>query len=300
MRIGNLGGRPVVLGADGAADIVDASGGRFPTAAAILDQWSEFRAWADTHAFDYRPYHPTDLGAPVPQPRQVVGVGLNYLSHLREAGRAETAEQARAEILPLTFTKFPSSLAGPNDAVLLHGDQVDWEIELVAVLGATADNVPAADALTYVAGYLIGQDISDRAVQRSGQLSLGKSFRTYAPTGPWLVTADEIPDPQALSMRCWVGGELMQDASTADMLYSVAEQIALISAIFPLTPGDLLFTGTAAGVGVFRDPPRYLRPGDAIRSAIAPLGEMTNVCTSAPAPVDELGRRWHEPKGGAR
>lgn len=291
MRLGTLAGTPVILEQDQAASIPAASEQRYRSMSDVLADWSEFRTWADTAELDFRTFDVAALGPAVPNPGQVVGVGLNYVSHLREAGRPTTKD----EILPLAFTKFPASITGPTGDVLLHSEYVDWEVELVAVIGETADRVRVQDAAAHVAGYLVGQDLSDRAVQRAGQLSLGKSFRTYAPLGPFFLTADEVADPHDLMMRCWIDDDLVQEASTADMLYTVPELIALISAMFPLRPGDLLFTGTAAGVGVFRQPKRFLQPGEVLRSEIETLGEMRNICRDAPPNDEPLAQRWHLP-----
>lgn len=291
MRLGTVASTPVMIQGDRAASIATASGQRYRTMSDVFLDWPGFRAWADAAVIDYIPFDEADLGPAIPDPGQIVGVGLNYVSHLKEAGRPTTKE----EILPLSFTKFPASITGPTSDILLHSEYVDWEVELVAVIGTTADTVRAEDAAAHVAGYLVGQDLSDRAVQRAGQLSLGKSFRTYAPLGPYFVSADEVGDPQNLMMKCWIDDELMQEASTSDMLYSVSELVALISALFPLRPGDLLFTGTSAGVGVFRDPKRFLRPGEVLRSEIAGLGSMRNVCHEAPANTEPLAQRWRVP-----
>lgn len=291
MKIATLGDTPVVLADDGAASIPAMSAGRFRSVAEVLQNWQDFRSWSGNAELEFDTFDPGELGPAVPDPGQVFGVGLNYASHLAEAGRAVEKD----EILPLAFTKFPSSITGPTGDILLHGEHVDWEVELVAVIGATADRVSRSDAADCVAGYMVGQDLSDRAVQRVGQLSLAKSFRTYAPSGPYFVTSDELPDPHRLRMRCWINDELVQDASTEDMLYTVPELVALISAVVPLRPGDLLFTGTAAGVGVFRDPRKFLRPGDVLSSEIESLGSMRNVCREAPANDEPLAARWRVP-----
>ncbi|MEV7012665.1 fumarylacetoacetate hydrolase family protein [Streptosporangium sp. NPDC051022] len=289
MRIGNLAGVPVLLSEAGAFDLAAASDGAYRDAQAILDDWDGFRTWIDGRSPSWEPYDAELLEAPVPRPGQVFGVGLNYAGHLAEGGHDTTHRS-----LPQGFTKFPSCVTGPYGQVELRGDTVDYEVELVAVVGRHADNVPAAHALEHVAGYLVGQDISDRAVQGSGQLSLAKSFRTYAPTGPWLVTSDEIPDPQALRLRCRLNDELVQDGTTADMVFGVAELVALLSAVTPLRPGDLVFTGTPAGVGVFRDPPVFLRAGDVVHTEIPGIGSLRNVCVTAPDPADDLGRMWRD------
>lgn len=293
MKIGTHHGIPVVLREAGesleAASIAEASAGRYTSMSEVLQEWAAFRAWAASTDFTFAPVEVEELGPPVPEPGQILGFGLNYVSHLEEAGRPTSRE----EIQPLAFTKFPSSLTNAHGDVELHGTNSDWEVELVVVMGSEADRVRVEDALAHVAGYMLGQDISDRAVQRAGQLSLGKSFRTYTPCGPFFVTADELGDPQDLPMKCWINDELVQDSTTADMLYSAAELIALASAIFTLRPGDLIFTGTAAGVGVFRQPPRFLRAGDVIHSEITGLGRMRNACRDAEPSPEPLAEMWN-------
>jgi 2,4-didehydro-3-deoxy-L-rhamnonate hydrolase len=280
MRIGNIGGTPAMLDGDGWVDLRAASQGRFADALSLYDSWDEFRAWARTlDALPRRPFDPTELGPPVPLPRQVFGAGLNYHSHLAEAGRPVPQ-------LPQFFTKFPTCLCGPNDDIVVRTDMVDYEVELVVVLARPADNVPAAEAWHHVAGLMVGQDISARNVQRAGQLSLGKSFRTFGPTGPWVSTLDEVTEPLDLRLSCRLNGEVMQDARTTDMVFDVAQVIAALSAVTPLLPGDLIFTGTAAGVGTFRQPPVYLRPGDLLESVIEPLGALRNRCVDAAEQTD--------------
>lgn len=296
MKLSTLDGIPVVVRGDQdtgweAASIAEAGADVYPTMRSVLDDWDAFGRWIASAPLVFTPVSLPSLGAPVPDPSQVLGFGLNYVSHLEEAGRPTS----RDETQPLAFTKFPSSLTSAYGDVELHGDSNDWEVELVAVIGAHADRVRVEDALGLVAGYMLGQDISDRAVQRAGQLSLGKSFRTYAPCGPFLVTPDELGDPQDLGMKCWVNDELVQDSTTADMLYSTAELIALASAIITLRPGDLVFTGTAAGVGVFRQPPRFLKAGDVIHSEIEGLGRMRNVCRNAAPSPEPLAEMWLPP-----
>lgn len=288
LRLATIDSVPVLVAEGMVGDIRAAAGGRFDTMADILRDWPGFNAWIGSAGLSFVELDESLLGPAVPCPGQVFGVGLNYLSHLRETGRTTVKE----EILPLTFTKFPSSITGPSGDIILSSDFVDWEVELVAVMGAEADSVTVAEAPDRIAGYLVGQDISDRSVQRAGQLSMGKSFRTFAPCGPYLVTPDELGDPHDLSMKCWVNEELVQDASTSDMLYNVFELVALVSAVTPMRPGDLLFTGTAAGVGIFRQPRRFLRPGDVVRSHIAHLGSMSNTCREAPGSPEPLAERW--------
>ena len=182
--------------------------------------------------------------------------------------------------VPATFTKFPASLGGPFDDVEIVGDAVDWEVELVAVIGVEADRVAEADAWRHVAGLTVGQDISDRKLQFAAgmQFSLGKSRRGYGPMGPWLVTPDEVPDPDDLGLGCSVDGETVQDARTSDLIFSVPRLVAELSSVLPLLPGDVIFTGTPAGVGMARRPPRALAPGQVLESWIEGIGTIRNRC----------------------
>ena len=182
--------------------------------------------------------------------------------------------------VPATFTKFPASLAGPFDDIEIAGDAIDWEVELVAVIGALADRVGEADAWRHVAGLTIGQDISDRQLQfaAGGQFSLGKSRRGYGPLGPWVVSADEFSDQDDLALGCSVDGVTMQDARTSDLIFSVPRLIAKLSAILPLLPGDVIFTGTPAGIGAVRQPPVFLEPGQTLESWIEGIGTIRNRC----------------------
>jgi 2-keto-4-pentenoate hydratase/2-oxohepta-3-ene-1,7-dioic acid hydratase in catechol pathway len=221
------------------------------------------------------------LLAPLTQTRTFLGIGGNYASHLAEIealGITAPSDQ-------LWFNKQVASINGPYDPVVVprQSATLDYEGELGVVIGATCRNVAVADALAHVAGYLVCNDFSVRAVQmRSVTMTLGKSFETHGPIGPWLVTADEIPDPQALDLRTLVNGELRQSGSTAEMRYSVAEQIAFLSAIFTLRPGDILATGTPAGVAAAMTPPRFLMPGDIVRVEIDRVGAIENVCIADP------------------
>jgi 2-keto-4-pentenoate hydratase/2-oxohepta-3-ene-1,7-dioic acid hydratase in catechol pathway len=261
MRVANLNDRVTLIAGDAALDVERASGGRFgPDPQAIYARWEEFRAWA-AGAEPQEPYERSALGPPVPRPRQVFALGLNYALHAREAG-------LDLPPTPLTFTKFPSCLTGPEATVRVPSPQLDWEVELVVVIGEAGR----------VAGFTVGQDLSARDVQMQGsppQFSLGKSFPGFGPTGPWVVTPDELADPDDLAIACWVNGEQMQSDRTSSMLFGVAETIAALSAVCPLLPGDLIFTGTPAGVGNRRDPPRYLQPGDELVSTIEGIGTIT-------------------------
>ncbi|WP_019632212.1 fumarylacetoacetate hydrolase family protein [Actinomadura atramentaria] len=275
MRIANLNGRLVLLDASGAAvDVEEASGGRFtadPTA--VYARWAEFRAWAD--AADLPPGTPfdaADLGAPSPAPAQILAIGLNYRAHADESGFAAP------DTLPPVFTKFASSLTGPvTEVALPEGGHTDWEVELVAVIGTEAYRVAEADAWDHVAGLTAGQDISERVTQMVGpapQFGLGKSFPGFAPTGPCLVTPDEFRDRDDIELSCALDGEEMQKGRTRDLIFSVPALVARLSAVLPLRPGDLIFTGTPAGVGLGRSPQRWIAPGEVLVSTIEGIGEL--------------------------
>src|SRR6476469_4925715 len=165
--------------------------------------------------------------------------------------------------VPAAFTKFPASLAGPFDDIEIPNGSIDWEVELVAVVGRRADRVEAADGWSHIAGLTVGQDISDRHLQfaAGAQFSLGKSRRGYGPLGPWIVTTDTFDDPDDLGLGCSVDGETVQDARTSDLIFGVPQLVAELSAVLPLLPGDIIFTGTPAGVGIARQPATFLAPG---------------------------------------
>src|SRR5438445_1371317 len=182
---------------------------------------------------------------------------------------------------PVVFTKFPNCLVGPRADVVLSSAFVDWEVELVVVIGRGGRRIPETRALDYVAGYCVGQDISDRRIQfadKPPQFSMGKSIDTFGPIGPVLVSTDAFPDPNDLALSCDISGERMQDARTSDMIFSVPAVVAFLSGMCTLEPGDLIFTGTPAGVGSTRNPRRYLREGDEIVSSIEGIGRLVNRC----------------------
>lgn len=218
------------------------------------------------------------LCAPLSKPSKIVAVGLNYLDHCREQN-VEPPKQ------PLIFSKFPSTLTGPADPIiwdpaLTH--EVDPEVELGVVIGQRARNVSEAQALNVVFGYTVVNDVSARDLQfGDGQWTRGKSLDTFCPLGPAIVTADEIADPQALLLRCLVNGRVMQDSSTAEMIFSVRTLIASISRFCTLEPGDLILTGTPYGVGCFRTPPVYLQAGDVVMCEIDGIGRLENQAQTA-------------------
>ena len=274
MKLANIAGRAAVVLDGEIADVASASGGRFgPNLLAVYREWRAFAEFASGISAGTAPLAETALGNPAPDPRQVFAIGLNYRSHADESGMV-------IPDVPATFTKFPASLAGPFDSIEIVGDTVDWEVELVAVVGVDADRVEEADAWSHVAGLTVGQDISDRALQfaAGAQFSLGKSRRGYGPIGPWLVTPDELADPDALVLGCSVNGETVQEARTDDLVFGVPRLIAELSAVLPLLAGDVIFTGTPSGVGFARQPPRALRPGDVLESWVEGIGRMRNRC----------------------
>jgi 2-keto-4-pentenoate hydratase/2-oxohepta-3-ene-1,7-dioic acid hydratase in catechol pathway len=272
LKLASVNGRAALVLGDEIADVATASEGRFgPDPMALYDEWDVFKDFAATVSSATGPLVNAELCNPVPQPRQVFAIGLNYRSHAEESGMAAPA-------VPAVFTKFPASLAGPFDDVAVAGDTVDWEVELVVVIGRVADRVATGDAWSHVAGVTVGQDISDRHLQfaAGGQFSLGKSRRGYGPIGPWVVTPDELNKPDDLALGCSVNGETMQDARTTDLIFDVPQLITELSAVVPLLPGDVIFTGTPAGIGVVRKPPRFLQSGDTLQSWIEGIGTIRN------------------------
>lgn len=274
MKIANQNNRAVIVDGENTIDIAEASGGRFgPDPQTVLAEWDAFIAAAPSLTGPSMPLDMSALGNPVGVPHQVFAIGLNYRTHAEESGM-------KVPEVPATFTKFPTSLSGPFDDIEIVGDTVDWEVELVAVLGRRADRVSEADAWSHVAGLTVGQDISDRSLQfaAGSQFSLGKSRRGFGPMGPWLVTLDEFDDPNDLALGCSVDGEVVQDARSDDLIFSVPRIIAELSSVLPLLPGDVIFTGTPSGVGMARKPPRALAPGNVVETWIEGIGQMRNVC----------------------
>jgi 2-keto-4-pentenoate hydratase/2-oxohepta-3-ene-1,7-dioic acid hydratase in catechol pathway len=220
----------------------------------------------------------TVLDAPMPRPAQSFGIGLNYRDHAGESG-------APLPPAPLTFTKFPSCIAGPTADVALSGSMVDWEVEIVAVIGTECARVGFDDAWSVVGGLTLGQDISDRAVQMTGtppQFCLGKSFANYGPIGPAIVSVDTFADPDDIALWCDVAGEPMQAARSSQLIFSVPTLVSYLSSICTLYPGDLIFTGTPSGVGMARG--RYLTVGEVIVSGAEVIGELRNRCVAGLGP----------------
>lgn len=218
------------------------------------------------------------LGMPLDGIGKIVCIGLNYSDHAAEAG-------AEAPKSPIAFFKPTSSLTGPNDPIrmLANSRHMDWEVELAVVIGKRCVNVAEDRALEHVAGYCVANDVSERKFQGlgTGQWILGKSGDTFCPLGPWFVTADEVPDPQKLHLWLKVNGQTMQDGTTADMIFPVAHLISYVSGFMSLNPGDIMLTGTPAGVGLGKKPPVYLKAGDRIELGIDGLGRQANEIVAA-------------------
>ena len=210
------------------------------------------------------------FGCPVSEVGKIVAVGLNYIDHANEVGLPIPEE-------PVLFSKATTSLNGPNDDVIMpmNGEKCDWEVELAIIIGRKAQYVEQSDAINYVAGYALANDISERAFQLegTGQWFKGKSFDTSAPIGPWLVTTDEIPDPQSLKIWLEVNGVRKQESNTGNMAFGISHIISYVSRHMTLLPGDIIVTGTPPGVGVGQNPPVFLKHGDVMRLGIEGLGE---------------------------
>lgn len=275
MRVVDAGGRLGLATAGGVLDVASASDGRFsPDVQAVYERWEEFTAWvAGSPSGDLAPMDEQTLGAPCPRPRQVFAIGLNYVDHAEEAGLPTSATSL------MVFTKFPTSITGPFAEIALPAGSVDFETELVVVIGKPAYEVAVADAWGHVAGLTVGQDLSERQLQLrppNPQFSLGKSFPGFAPMGPALVTVDEFDDPDDIGISCLLNGEQMQKGRTGNMIFPIPAIIAELSATLPLLPGDVIFTGTPAGIGWARDPKVLLRPGDVLTTTADVIGTMSH------------------------
>lgn len=272
-RLANLEGRSAFHFDDGFVDVAEISGD-----ASLADPMVAIARFGELHAhYAKATTAPRRTGRPgvcVPSPSKVFGIGLNYKSH---------AAESKMELppAPLTFTKFPSCLAGPTADIELSGDTVDWEVEIVVVIGKGGRRIPSSQAWSHVAGLTLGQDVSDRKVQTTGkppQFSLGKSFDGYGPIGPAVVSVDSFPDPDDIGLWCDVSGERMQESRTSNLIFSVPYLVEYLSGICTLVPGDLIFTGTPDGVGMARG--RLLKAGDVIDSGAEVIGALRNVCVA--------------------
>lgn len=283
MKLANVANRLSLVDERGATDVEAVSQGAFGAdPQAVFDRWDEFTQWVEANATlvatgEARGYVEAELGAPVPAPRQVFGIGLNYREHAAEAGLA------LPEGDPVVFAKYTSSITGPGTVVELPSEAVDFEAELVVVIGRRAHRVQSAEAWSHVAGLTLGQDLSEREVQFRGpapQFSLGKSYPGFSPIGPLLVTVEEFADCNNIGLGCVLNGEQMQDGRTDDLVFSIPELIESLSAVVPLLPGDLIFTGTPAGIGWARDPKVTLGPGDELTTHAETIGKMTTTFTA--------------------
>jgi 2,4-diketo-3-deoxy-L-fuconate hydrolase len=234
----------------------------------------------DPNSLPFVPDHPR-IGPCVGHVGKFICIGLNYSDHAAESGMAAPAE-------PVVFMKATSAISGPDDNVVIprHSQKTDWEVELGVVIGATAKYVTEANALQHVAGYCVVNDLSERAFQleSTGQWTKGKSADTFGPIGPWLVTRDEVPDPQNLQMWLKINGHQYQNGSTKTMIFSVAHIVSYLSRFMSLHPGDIISTGTPPGVGMGQKPPKYLRPDDQIQLGIQGLGEQNQRVVADLAP----------------
>jgi 2,4-diketo-3-deoxy-L-fuconate hydrolase len=289
MRIGNMAGRLVLVQNDRTVDVERASDGAFASdPMEVFARWNEFSDWAASIDVDAHPdaslIVSATLDAPSPRPRQVLGIGLNYADHAAESGLPVPDQ-------PVVFTKFPSSVAGPDVEVILPGPTVDWEAELVIVIAKAGRHIPLAEARGHVAGFTVGQDLSERTVQWQGQpaqFSIGKSFENFAPIGPVIVTLDEFVDPDRLTLTTTLieadGTRTeMQNGSTDQLIFGVDELIARLSETIELLPGDLIFTGTPPGVGAGREPKRFLIAGETLVTEIEGIGHITQRFVDGPA-----------------
>jgi ureidoglycolate lyase len=216
------------------------------------------------------------LNAPIPRPGKILAIGLNYADHIAETNAAKPEHQ-------IWFSKMPTAVNGPFDPIMISraGENVDYEAELVVVIGKMGRNVSKEAAASSVFGYCCGNDVTERAWQfRTSQWILGKSFDTHAPTGPWITTTDEVGDPHALGIRCFVNGEKRQNSNTKNLVFNIWDQIEHLSKVMTLEPGDLLFTGTPGGVGFAMRPPKFLKSSDHVRVEIDHLGAIEAVCVA--------------------
>ncbi len=278
MRFANLNHRGVVVIADRAIDIETASNGRFGSDPAVYADLANHAALADLAAAaepdDWPDVDPTRLGAPVPNPPKGLGVGLNYRTHAAESGRELPTE-------PHLFGKTNNCVCGPFDDVIAPAGrhEIDYEAEVVIVFGRSCKGATEANAWSYLAGVMCGQDISDRGEQFRPpikQFTIAKSYDTFGPTGPYLVTPDEFADRNSLDLKGVVSGEVMQQTNTSDLIFSIPALVVWLSRYMTFGPGDLVWTGTPGGVGEARTPQRFLHDGDIIETTVSGIGTMRN------------------------
>ena len=273
-RLATTEGRAALVANDGIYDLERHSDGAFSAdAMEALGRHRELRDLAASlSGSPDAAYDAAALGPCVPRPQKIFGIGLNYRAHAEETG-------AELPPAPLVFAKFLNCLAGPTSDVVIYGPTTDWEAELVVVMGSQARDIPADKAWDHIAGLCCGQDISERTTQFASKpphFDMGKSFDTYGPIGPYVVSPDLLENPSNLAITCDVNDERRQDGRTDDLIFGIEELVAYISSICTLEPGDLIFTGTPSGVGVMTG--TFLKPGDTITTTIEGLGTMTNRC----------------------
>lgn len=276
MKLASIGGRATLVEAGRLVDVASASGGELSA-----DPMDHLGSLASLSSIEVPADAPSAEGArfeaPVPRPSKVLGIGLNYRRHAEETGLPIPDE-------PVVFAKLPNAICGPSDPIVVPAatKQIDWEAELVVVIGRSGAQIDAADAWDHVGGFLCGQDVSDREEQFRGvkQFTFGKSYDTFAPIGPYVVTVDELDDPNDLRIACTVDGQTVQDSRTSDFIFSISEIIEWLTRYVTLEVGDLIFTGTPSGVGMAMDPPRYLEPEMVVGTEIEGLGSMRNACVA--------------------
>lgn len=241
----------------------------------MIARWDELRPLMEARmaSGDGKPLSSIKLCAPVLKPAKIWAIGLNYADHIEESKMATPERQ-------VWFTKAQTSINGPNDPILIAKGTftTDYEVELVAIIGKGGKHIPADRAHEHVFGYCVGNDVTERMWQHAGpQWSLGKSFDTHAPIGPWITTADEVGDPHALDLNCSVNGEVRQNSNTKHLVFNIWDQIAHLSTGITLEAGDIIFTGTPGGVGAAMDPRQFLKPGDVVRCEVEKLGAIEGV-----------------------
>jgi 2,4-diketo-3-deoxy-L-fuconate hydrolase len=280
VRLARYDGRLAVLGTDGGAFLTDLTHGRFgEDVLAAIEHWDDLEQLVGTSPPADFEVDPALLGAPIPMPRQIFGIGMNYHDHAVEVGLPELPAT------PAVFTKFATSITGPAATVALPSAMVDFEVELLVVVKNMVENAAETRAWSHVAGLMVGQDLSERVLQLAAippQFSLGKSFKGFSPMGPSIVSPAEVGDPDALDLGCRIGDEILQAGNSKDLIFSVPELIARLSAVCTLLPGDVIWTGTPAGVGNARTPKRMLRPGEVLTSHVAEVGEISTTFIAGP------------------
>ena len=304
MLIGTVDNRATLITASGkeirGVDIEEASRGSFSSHTSdLLHEWGQLKEWADTVDFEQhaavRPLSLAQLQAPISSPRQIFAIGMNYKDHAAEVNLS-------LPTTPAVFTKYASSLTGASGTVELPSDSVDWEVELVAVIGTGGRGISEDSALEHVAGYMVGQDLSDRELQFAGggapQFSIAKSYKGFAPTGPWITSSDEINDSGNLSITCSRGNQVLQSGTTKNLVFDLPFIIHHLSSVIELFPGDLIFTGTPDGVGFGRSPQEYLLPGDELISSIEGLGEIRQRFVAKTDGTQTISARIHESVDG--